>query len=324
MIGAIDSVTLGVGDRDAALRLYRDVIGFRVDAQYPLSASLRSLWSLPADTDGALMELSANGYPVGRLRLLALSPVPTLTVRSDDKRTGTDTALDIGPKAIDFYVKAPIANAVRLIEEAGYPPRSPPIRHELDGMVSEELVFTGPDDVPILLMVGHLHTAAMLRPGSPEQDFSEIATISVVGGDVERSRAFYRDALGLTTVTDAVTGPAWRDLVCDLTGVPRGTDIHFLVYAGAAEPSGKILVMHFGGLSKRRLTGRMHPRNRGFVLLTHRTADLDTVVTRLEQAGFGPLAGPASVDYGGRRRRALIVRGPNEELLEIIEDNSRI
>jgi len=319
MLSAIQWVSLGVSDLERALELYRDVIGFRFDDHYELSDTLRAFWSLDSGTTGEIIELSSRGYPAGRLRLLALSPTPKIKVRSDEQRTGTDSALDIGPKAIDFYVKPPIDAAIGLIERAGYRARSRPIKHEIDGQVSEELLFTGPDDVPLLLMIGHVHKAELLRPGSPESDFSEIATISIVGGEVARSRAFYRDALGLETLTDAPTAPEHRDLVCDLTGVPRGTDIHWLLYAGAAEPSGKILVVHFGALSTRRLTGRMHPGHLGFGLLTHVTNDLDATAIRLERGGFVLDAPPTQIDLGPRRCRALLVRGPNEELLEILE-----
>jgi catechol 2,3-dioxygenase-like lactoylglutathione lyase family enzyme len=319
MLSAIQWVSLGVSDLERALRLYRGVIGFSVDAEYQVSDTLRAFWSLPSGATGQIVELSSRGYPTGRLRLVALSPTPTTKVRSDDKRTGNDSALDIGPKAIDFYVKPPIDHAIELIERAGYTARSRPIRHEIDGQVSEELLFTGPDDVPLLLMIGHVHKPELLRSGSPEGDFSEIATISIVGGDIARSRAFYRDALGLETLTDAQTAPEHRDLVCDLTGVPRGTEIHWLLYAGIAEPSGKILVVHFGGLSTRRLTGRMHPGHLGFGLLTHVTNDLDAIANRLERGGFELSAVPTQIDLGPRRCRALLVRGPNEELIEIIE-----
>lgn len=319
MISGIQWVTLGVSDLEESLHLYRDVIGFQVDDEYPLCESLRDFWSLAPQTTGRIVELSCLGYPAGRLRLVCLSPTPTIKVRSDDRQTGSDSALDIGPKAIDFYVKPPIEHAISLIEAAGYRPRSAPIKHEIDGQVSEELLFTGPDDVPILLMIGHVHKAELLRTGSPEGDFSEIATISIVGGDVERSRAFYKDALGFQTLTDAQTAEGYRDLVCDLTGVPRGTDIHWLLYAGPGEPSGKILVVHFGGLSERRLSDRMHPGHLGFGLLTHAANDLDAIAARLARAGFVATTGPAQIDVGPRRHRALLVRGPNEELLEIIE-----
>lgn len=319
MISAIQWVTVGVSDLDECLRLYRDVIGFEIDEEYELSASLREFWSLDPGTRGKIVELSNHGYEAGRLRLVALHPTPTIKVRCDDRRTGTDTPLDIGPKAIDFYVKSPIEHAVGLMERAGYPARSRPVRHEIDGSISEELLFTGPDELPILLMVGHSHAPELMRAGSPEGDFSEIATISVVGADVARSRAFYAEALGFESLTDAQTAPAWRDAVCDLTGVPRGTDIHWLLYAGPGEPSGKILVVHFGALSSQRLTGRMHPGHLGFGLLTHFTNDLDAAAARLARGGFASAAGPAQIDLGQRRCRALLVRGPNEELLELIE-----
>jgi catechol 2,3-dioxygenase-like lactoylglutathione lyase family enzyme len=158
-----------------------------------------------------------------------------------------------------------------------------------------------------------------LRSGSPHGPFSEVPTVSVICGDLEASRRFYGDLLGLVPVNDAETPEQYRDLVCDLTGVPHGNRVHFLLYAAPGEASGKILLVHFYGASRRRLTGRMHPGNLGFVMLTHHTQDLDALHRALAGAGHDIVTPPTEVAIGTDSRRLMLVRGPNEELFEFAE-----
>ena len=137
-------------------------------------------------------------------------------MRSDHGADAPDSPADVGPKAIDFYVRAPIQPSVDALEALGYPARSKPVYHQIGNVISEEVLFTGPDGVPILLMVGHRHYATSMREGSPHGPFSEIPTVSVVCGDIATTRHFYTDLLGLVAVNDNETSDAYRDLVDNL------------------------------------------------------------------------------------------------------------
>ncbi|GIW07591.1 MAG: hypothetical protein KatS3mg060_2396 [Dehalococcoidia bacterium] len=317
-LGAMRSVTVGVRDIDEALRLFRDVIGLRVEHDVVAGADLALAWGLAAGTTVRLVELSCGGYPTGRLTLAHYDPPATEAVRLD-ATGGPDSPTDIGPKAIDFYVHKPIAEAVAEIEAAGYPPRSRPIRHQIGDVESEEVVLTGPDGVPFLIMIGHRHPASGMRTTGPTcGSYSEVATTSVVAGDLTASRRFYGEGLGLVAGTDAEVPDDLRDFVDDLTGVPHGTRIHFLVYQEEGEPSGKYLLVHFFEASRRRLTGRMRPGHLGVSLFSHDVGDLEAALRQLSAAGGAIVAGPSDVDLGSMgQRRIALVRGPNEELFEL-------
>jgi len=172
--------------------------------------------------------------------------------------------------------------------------------------------------VPLLIMVGHKHPPTQMRPGTPHGKYSEVPTISIVAGDLAATRRFYADALGLSAATDAETAPEFRDRVNDLVGIPHGSRVHFLTYQSGLEPSGKLLLVYFGGQSKRRLTGRMHPSRLGVGLYTHATRDLAALRQRLQDVGASIEAGPAVVDGAA----TMLVRGPNEELFEFVESPS--
>ncbi|MEZ5487010.1 MAG: VOC family protein [Steroidobacteraceae bacterium] len=315
MITAMQSISVGVTDLAAALRLFHEVMGLRIEHRSPVSASRAKLWNLPADTRGEMVELSCRGYPIGRLRLVALQPAPHEVVRLDTQIGGPDSPLDIGPKAIDFYVRSPAEDSWRELVAAGCIARSKPVRHVIDGNEQEECVLFGPDGVPLLIMVGHKHPPNQMRAGTPHGKYSEVPTISVVAGDIADTRRFYGEALGLTAATDAETAPEFRDRVNDLVGIPRGSRVHFLTYQADQEPSGKILLVYFGGASRRRLTGRMHPSRLGVGLYTHATRDLQALHRRLSEHGASIEVEPQDVDG----QPTMLVRGPNEELFEFVE-----
>lgn len=318
MVSGMQSVTIGISDLPRALHLFHDVMGLAIESRARLSRARLDAWGLKGVKSGEIVELSCKGYGAGRLRLLHLTPTPTSHVRLDPTVGGPDTPLDIGPKAVDFYVRPPAAVYWQELVDAGCIARSKPVRHTIGGADSEEAVLFGPDGVPLLIMVGHNHPPEDLRPGAPHGKYSEAATISVVAGDLAASRKFYGEGLGLEVATDSETPDEFREKVNELVGIPRGSRMYFLMYRGHGEPSGKILLVHFKtGLPERRLTGRMHPSRLGVTLFTHTAPDLDTVAARLSSCNGRIELPPTRVDGA----RLMLVRGPNEELFEIVEQD---
>ncbi len=314
-VGAMQSITIGVSDLAAALRLFHDVMGLRIESRSGWSAERCRFLGLPAGVVAEVVELSCQAYPVGRIRLLQLTPGARETVRHDTQIGGPDSPLDIGPKAVDFYVRTPAATYWQEMVDAGCIARSRPVRHIIGDTESEEAVLFGPDGVPLLIMVGHRHPPQQMRAGTPHGKYSEVPTVSVVAGDLDATRRFYSDALGLVASSDSETAEPFRDQVNQLVGIPRGSRVHFLLYQDPAEPSGKILLVWFGGVSRRRLTGRMHPGRLGVGLYTHQAGDLSQLASRVRAAGARVEHEPAWIDG----QRLMLVRGPNEELFEFVE-----
>ncbi len=307
------SVTVGVSDLEGAIALFGGVMGLRVEERRWLTAEERAAWHLEVGRV-ELVELSCAGYPIGRLRLLSCTPQSLERVRDD--HGGGDSGTDIGPKAIDFYVPPPISEYVAELESNGCVARSVPVRHETEDYDSEELVLSGPDGLPMLIMVGHRHDPAQMRRFPPGTRYSEIATVSVVCGDLEQNRRFYGELMGLSVAFESETRPEFADDVADLTGVAKGSRIKFIVYFDPAEPSGKILLVHFFAASTRRLTGRMSPGKLGVVLYSHHCRDVDGLHARMADAGYEIVTAPTTLATAGNARRVLLVRGPNEELFE--------
>lgn len=314
-IYGMTSVTVGVSDMEESLGLFRDVMGLTVESDAQAPRALLDAWGLPENVTARLVELTCRGYPAGHLRLAQYSPAPTEAVRLDHGPGAVDSSTDIGPKAIDFYVPEPMSAAVGAITGAGYAFRSEPIRYELGDIESEECLFSGPDGVPALLMIGHRHPPESMRELPAGVRFSEIATTSVVCADPEAARRLYCDALGMEPGTDAWVPEENLDLARRLTGVATASAMHFLVLAAPGEPSGKLLFVHFAGAPGKRLTGRMRPGKLGVNLFSYTADNLDATLERACEAGGILLRAPAQV---GESRVALLL-GANEELLELTE-----
>lgn len=310
--------TVGVSDLERAVQLFAGAMQLRTESEGRVNASTAAAWGLSLDETPRFLELSGAGYRFGRLRLIE-RPSDAICVRHDFGPTAIDGPLDIGPKAIDFYVANPIAPKIATVEALGYKARSAPKTHQIGYAISEEVCVTGPDETPMLLMVGHRHKPTSLRPGSPEGPFSEIATISIISDDLDVSRKFYSEGLGLVAVNDAESDDENRDLINDLVDAPRGTRTHLLLFAEPGEPSGKILLIQFLRVQRKRLTGRMLPANRGFSMITLASPDLDGLAARLAKLGGRIMTPPTQIQTHSGRQRIMLVIGPNEELFEILE-----
>lgn len=319
-VSAMKLATIGVSNLEKSLNLFNGLMELRIEKRGKVSSSLLNGWGLNEYVSASFVELSCKGYPIGRLRLVEFDPPATQKVRADFGENKVDEGTDIGPKAIDFYVEDPIKPYVKKIQEAEYNFRSLPVKHHLGNVVSEECVFSGPDDVPILIMVGHSHALTSMRPGSPDGPFSEIPTVSIIAGDLDSTRRFYQDGLGLIAVTDMETPQGFQDEVNELTGVPLGTRVHFLMWASKGEASGKILCVHFFDQTTKRLTDRMKPGNLGFSLLTHETDNINQLHKRLSKMGFTIIKSPSEVESKGLFYQHMLVKGPNEEMFEFIQN----
>ncbi len=321
MISGIECVTLGVRDLDAALALFRDVCGFTVESDTRAAVSLLSVWGLAPYEDVRLVELSCDGYAFGRLRLAAFPAPVTRTTRCDHGPDATDKPTDVGPKALDLYVAPPLAAAVRVLEQAGCTLRAGPLRFAVRSADTEEALLTGPGEIPLLLMVGHRHPKRAQRTLPPAGRTSEVATVSVIVADLAATRRFYVDGLGLRAddIDDELSGEP-RQRVCRLFGVPEDSRVSLALFRDPAQPSGKVLAVHFHERTTGELAGPMRPGNVGISLFSTRCANLEALRERLQAAGLAAHLPILHVALGdGMPARVMLTRGPNGELFEFIE-----
>ncbi len=321
MISGIESVTLGVRDLAAALHLWRGVCGFQVESDTRAPVSLLSVWGLAPYADLRLVELSCDGYAFGRVRLAEVSDPAARITRRDHGAGATDATTDVGPKALDLYVTPPLPDAIGVLSTAGCPLRAGPIRFVVRDSDTEEALLTGPADTPLLLMVGHRHPQRAQRAVPPPGRTSEVATVSVVVANLETTRRFYVDGLGLSAddIDDELDGDE-RRRVCLLFGVPEDCRVSLALFRDPAQPSGKVLGVHFHEHTTRELANPMRPGNIGVNLFSTRCANLEALRERLQAAGMAGHLPILHVALGdGMPARVMLARGPNGELFEFIE-----
>lgn len=321
MISAIESVTVGVRDVDAALALFRDRMNYRVEIDVRASVSLLSAWKLPVHEDLRLVTLSAEGHGAGRVRLAGYPGLDGTATRLDHGPGAPDRPTDVGVKALDIYTGAPISEGVALLTAAGCTPRGQPERFEIGSNDTEEVILTGPDGLPLLLMVGHGHLPGSRRFAPAAGRFSEVATLSIVTADLDASRRFYEEALGYVhEATDVELRGEHRDAACRLFGVSEGTRVHIALYRERRQASGKVVLVHFYDRGSGPLARPMRPGQLGITLLSCRCSDLDALSARLGRAGgqVESVIQHVAVDEGVPCR-VMLVRGPNGELFELVE-----
>jgi len=321
MISGIEAVTLGVRDLASALHLWRDVCGFRVESDTRASVSLLSLWGLAPYADLRLVELSCDGYAFGRVRLAEVTDPDARTTRCDYGTGAADEPTDVGPKALDLYVAPPLPAAIEVLAAAGCPLRAGPVRFVVRDSDTEEALLTGTAETPLLLMVGHRHPQRAQRALPPPGRTSEVATVSVILANLETTRRFYVDGLGLSAddIDDELAGDE-RGRVCRLFGVPEDSRVSLVLFRDPAQPSGKILGVHFHERTTRELANPMRPGNVGVNLFSTRCANLEALRERLQAAGLAGHLPILHVALGdGMPARVMLTRGPNGELFEFIE-----
>lgn len=321
MISAIESITIGVRNLEDALAFYRGRLGWRIERDVRASVSLLAAWKLPVYSDLRLVTLSCDGHAFGRLRLAAFPGAPATVTRLDAGPDTVDAATDVGPKALDLYTGAPIAEAIAGLVAGGCVARCEPQRFQIGPHDTEELMLTGPDGIPLLLMVGHRPAAGARRFEPRAGCFSEVATVSVVAGDLDASRRFYQEGLGYVhETTDVELRGADRDAACRLLGIPTRTRVHCALYRQPQQPSGKVALFHFYERTTGPLRHPMRPGQLGMTLFSCRCSDLDAFASRLGRAGgkVETTIQHVAIDEGAPCRVAL-VRGPNGELFELVE-----
>ena len=239
----------------------------------------------------------------------------------DQNGDAGDAPTDVGPKALDFYVAPPLQNAIGILAAAGCALRAGPVRFVVRDSDTEEALLTGPGETPLLVMVGHRHPARAQRAAPAPGCTSEVATVSVVIANRDTTRRFYVDGLGLRADDiDDELEDGERRRVCRLFGVAEDSRVSLVLFRDPAQPSGKVLGVHFHDRTTRELANPMRPGNVGINLFSTRCAHLEALRERLQSAGLAGHLPILHVALGdGMPARVMLTRGPNGELFEFIE-----
>lgn len=190
--GHVAGAVVFVSDLEASLELYRGVLGFDPEGPRALDAWVRDAFGC---SDGTMMELSADGFPAGRVWVVQPAELaPRAPARTDRVEYGT-TSMVFSSAAIDEMSRG--------LADAGAARIADPVPLTSEWGRSQEFISFDPDGAPVCLL-------EMLGPdGRPKLDLaapwartrtdqaSPLLRVSQFVADLDRSIAFYRDVLGL-------------------------------------------------------------------------------------------------------------------------------
>ncbi len=306
-------MTIGVRNLDKALELFHRRMDLDMDDFGDMPDDILAAWGLPAAASAQYALLSRDGYRADKLRLIQWDLVAQHVVRNDLLPGGPDLPLDIGPKAIDLYIPGDMPAAVGTLEAMGYPLINGPVNYEFSGLI--EAMHAGPDGVSLLLMTRPDGPSGDIRPDLPKGTYGEIASLSVVSALPMDSARFYGDLLQIPKTLDREASPRIARAVATLNGFPPETRVHWQMYVEENQPSAKMALVHYPGNAGKRLTGRMRPGRIGICLYSFERSDLDTLTRHAREMEFAVDVLPTQTDWG----RLVLIRGPNEELIEVTE-----
>lgn len=317
MTTAPRSVTVGVRDLDKALDLFHRRLDLDMDESGAVPKDVLAAWGLPDVASARYALLSRDGYQAGKIRLVETDLVAQHVVRDDLIPGGSDSPFDIGPKALDFYIPDDMPSAVAALEEAGYPLINGPADYQMSGLI--EAMHTGPDGVSLVLMTRPTGASGDMRANLPPGMFSEVVSISVISASRDQSALFYGELLQLPKTLDREASPQIAQAVSLLNGLPPDTRVHWQMYVEDGQPSAKMILVHYPGNVGKRLVGRMQPGRIGVCLYSLERPDVTGFSARAKALGFAVEREPVKTAWG----RLALVRGPNEELIEVIEGETQ-
>jgi catechol 2,3-dioxygenase-like lactoylglutathione lyase family enzyme len=192
--GHVAGAVVFVTDLARALTMYADLLGLDAAGPRPLDAWLAAALGRRR-VDGRVVELSADGFPAGRIWLVELADLAAGPPRRTDRMENGQTVMVFSSAAIN-----PIASR---LAATGVPRIADPEPLVSEWGRSQEFISFDPDGAPVCLI-------EMLAPdgrrkldlaapwaGTRTDQISPLLRVSQFVADLDHSIAFYRDRLGM-------------------------------------------------------------------------------------------------------------------------------
>lgn len=308
MLSPVYLATVGVADLQRAMDFYAAAFGYRRRAGGDVGGdAIEQAWRMPPGLRGEVAVVGPEHAGLGLIRLVRFS-------QPGERIWGAyERVQDLGHYALNMRVKDIGRGWDRLVA-AGAQVKSEPRYWTVDEHLSawDSQVYD-PDGV--LLDVFQVEGDLEATVGEQDAEVSELQTVALHVGDMDRSRAFYV-GLGFGILYDKVV-----EGLEDFFHVPQGTALHNVnLLKREQSRNGRIELAHYRGFPGSSLRDRAVPPNLGILSLTLRTDDLDAAMRLVSDLGAELVAGPLDVDLAplGPQRLATAL-GPDGELLELCE-----
>lgn len=282
MFDGIDLTTLVTPDAEEALRLYRDLLGFRHErTEVPDPRALRQLWHLPDEGPLRVHLLSRPGSAGGRLRLVEAPEQPRIQRRRSISETG--------PHAIDFYVRG-FSDVHARLEAAGHRFRSAPENYQVFGtsFTVDECLLEAPQGL-VHALVGYLperHRCVLSQ--RPDDQVSEVVAVVHVTDDLAAASRFATEVLGAEKyLEETFRGPEIERMM----DLPQGTEFTMTLFRGPRRRNARMEFIE--------RTGDTAPEGPApHMVLGCSVTDLDALHRRLLGQEWGEVRGPFTYPDG--------------------------
>jgi len=151
-----------------------------------------------------------------------------------------------------------------------------------------------------------------------EVDVSRLVRTALFVSDLEASKRFYRDLLGLDEVF--FEGEFKGDMLGQLLGIPANAPTRVIILKAEGAPFGMIGLFQVTGHKLRRVRKRRGSVNIGEGVLVFNAARLDPIVAKLRAGGFTIVSPPVNLTP---RWREMTFYGPDDVLINLIERPDR-
>jgi catechol 2,3-dioxygenase-like lactoylglutathione lyase family enzyme len=230
MFDGIDRVVLPMGDVDAAVRLYREHLGFSLDEDEVDDPGWQQIWDLPAPV-ARVVRLHKHGASGGDIWLAEVPGLPPARpVRRPDR---------IGPYALDFYLRDAAATEQQLAADG-------------HGFIHEAVHYSLPGtDRPVRerMMVqtdsGLLHACVQYRPGHTRcvlgadelAHVSEVVAVVFLTEDLENAISFAEEVLGAERYFSGVFAGTEVERMLDLA---LGSGLEMALFRGPTSRNARL------------------------------------------------------------------------------------
>jgi catechol 2,3-dioxygenase-like lactoylglutathione lyase family enzyme len=300
-ISPVNSIVIRVVDLIGARSFYETTLGLTcVGETNEVAADTRLLWGMNAG-DVRVARLAKPGEPYGMIELVEWSEGIDEPARQQTFASGIFT--------LNFRV-GDFDRAIVQLQTAGAEPISEPLEYEAGNRIREAMVTTPLGERATILQVGD----ATLTPHPLGE---AVATVGSIVPDLERTIAFYRDALRLKR---ALTIDQQGAPFSTLLGAPPETRLQFALLTSGTGWVGKFEFMQLTLPQANDAVTRNDGRYTGYWMMSVLTEDIHELRQVAESAGAQIIAPPMQVERPSvGPAQAMILRAPGGELLECLQ-----
>ncbi|MDX2224553.1 MAG: hypothetical protein SFV21_17510 [Rhodospirillaceae bacterium] len=313
LTGAWTEAVVCVRDLDRWISALDHLFGWQVRSRGAVDPRLLAAWKLPAAARGEDAVLVSPDDPPRRVRLVGLTGVAQVQIRSSGK------AWDPGGIFSLLIYARDVDETFAAAQALGWSAYNDPVDMHFEGRVLRNVVLRAWDGVNFGLY-RPMVPAVPPRASKASMAFNGQQSIR----DIAPARAFWRDTLGWSAWFDGVT-----HLACNNFGMPENfvgqMPKNVIIAAGGKDTAGawaygQVELVQWVGFTGRDFSARAVPPNLGIVALRIPVADAAARHDELVARGATVFAPPTRVALAPEGEAILFgVRSPDGALIEYVE-----